>query len=126
MKNFKSKPATIRFERSEPNELWQMDFKGSFMTILHRCYPLNILDDCSRFSIGLKACEHERLKPVKDCLIICFKTFGLPYQINADNGNPWGSSDLDSFTQFAVWLIKLGIRLSHSAPFHPQTKGKAE
>jgi transposase-like protein len=29
IENNKSKPAKIRFERSAPNELWQMDFKGS-------------------------------------------------------------------------------------------------
>ena len=26
----------------------------------------------------------------------------------------------------AVWLIRLGVRLSHSRPWHPQTNGKDE
>ncbi|MDQ2994962.1 MAG: helix-turn-helix domain-containing protein, partial [Pseudomonadota bacterium] len=68
--NNKSKPATIRFERSAPNALWQMDFKGSFMTGQHRCHPLTILDDYSRFSIALKACNDETKKTVQEQLII--------------------------------------------------------
>ena len=35
-----------RFERSAPNELWQIDFKGEFkMSNGRYCYPLTLLDD---------------------------------------------------------------------------------
>ena len=38
-----------RFERTEPNDLWQIDFKGEFrMTNQAYCYPLTVLDDHSR------------------------------------------------------------------------------
>ena len=122
----KSKPATLRFEREQPNDLWQMDFKGSFMTGDRRCYPLTILDDCSRFSISLIACENETSDTVRRHLINIFHEFGLPAQINVDNGNPWGSADLTSYTSLQIWLMKLGIKVTHSAPFHPQTNGKDE
>jgi len=124
--NNKSHPATRRFEREQPNDLWQMDFKGSFMTKEHRCFPLTIIDDFSRFSVGLKACLNERRDTVKSQLISIFKEFGTPCQINVDNGNPWGSTDLESLTSLHVWLIKQGIKLTHSAPYHPQTNGKNE
>lgn len=124
--NNKSKPATTRFERSIPNDLWQIDFKGSFMTGQFRCYPLTILDDYSRYSIGLKACRDEKRKTVQQHLITIFTEFGLPEQINFDNGNPWGSTDLDSYSSLQVWLMRLGIRVTHSAPYHPQTNGKDE
>ena len=68
IKSQKSNPAKKRFERTMPNELWQMDFKGSFMTRAHRCYPLTIIDDYSRYSIGLKACRNEQSRTVQDCL----------------------------------------------------------
>lgn len=126
IKSNKSLPAKKRFERSRPNELWQMDFKGSFMTKASRCYPLTILDDHSRFSIALAACESETRPVVKAHLTAIFKEYGLPDQINVDNGNPWGSADLESLTSLHVWLIKLGVQLSHSAPYHPQTNGKDE
>lgn len=122
----KSKPATSRFEREHPNDLWQMDFKGSFMTEDKRCYPLTILDDCSRFSISLTACERETSSVVKEHLTHAFQEFGLPNQINVDNGNPWGSADLISHTSLQIWLMKQGIKITHSAPFHPQTNGKDE
>jgi len=124
--NMKSAPAKIRFERDTPNALWQMDFKGSFMTTVERCYPLTILDDYSRYSIGLKACRNEQSATVQSSLTAIFQDFGLPTQINVDNGNPWGAADLNSLTSLQVWLFKLGIRLSHSAPYHPQTNGKDE
>lgn len=45
----KRQPLT-RFERSESNELWQMDFKGHFqLATKESCYPLTMLDDHSRF-----------------------------------------------------------------------------
>lgn len=124
--NNKSKPATLRFERTEANALWQMDFKGSFMTGQQRCYPLTLLDDYSRYSIALKACNDETKKTVQEQLIAIFSEFGLPEQINVDNGNPWGSADLESYCSLQVWLMRLGIRVTHSAPYHPQTNGKDE
>lgn len=125
-KNNRSEPAKKRFEREKANSLWQMDFKGSFMLETHRCYPLTIIDDHSRFSIALQACKDEQTQTVKSRLIKTFERFGLPDQINVDNGNPWGKSDLESYTQLAVWMIKLDVKLSHSAPYHPQTNGKDE
>jgi transposase-like protein len=45
-----------RFSRPEPNQLWQMDFKGHFaLQRQGRCHPLTVLDDCSRFSVGIMA-----------------------------------------------------------------------
>lgn len=41
-----------RFERSKCNQMWQTDFKGDFGLLDGtRCYPLDILDDHSRFCI---------------------------------------------------------------------------
>lgn len=121
--------ATKRFERHAPNLLWQMDFKGHFqMTDARagRCYPLTVLDDHSRFAICLSACSNETGKQVQQALIKAFKTYGLPEQITCDNGNPWGTPKQNGLTRFEVWLIRLGIRVSHSRPRHPQTQGKDE
>lgn len=41
-----------RFEMEQPNQLWQMDFKGHFeMTNGSLCHPLTVLDDHSRFVV---------------------------------------------------------------------------
>lgn len=119
--------ALIRFERACPNDLWQMDFKGHFqMLTKESCYPLTIIDDHSRYSLCLQACLNEQRVTVKKHLIGVFKEYGMPYQINVDNGSPWGNSKLSPYTQLVVWLMRLGIRVSHSRPRHPQTNGKNE
>jgi transposase InsO family protein len=117
-----------RFERSAPNELWQMDFKGHFGLLDQtRCHPLTVLDDHSRFNIVLQACHAENSATVREHLRQAFARYGLPQQINTDNGGPWGTpSKPGELTELAIWLIQLGIRVSYSRPYHPQTNGKDE
>jgi transposase InsO family protein len=117
-----------RFERPAPNELWQMDFKGNFATIRQsiRCHPLTVLDDHSRFSLVLRACADEREQTVRAVLTEAFRRYGLPAAMLMDNGSPWGSAGAQPFTGFSLWLIRLGIRVAHGRPYHPQTQGKDE
>jgi len=114
------------FEYEEPNELWQIDFKGHFPLRKGRCHPLTILDDHSRFSVGLRACTDEKRRTVHRELEDVFKTYGLPDRILFDNGSPWGGRNRRDYTRLAVWLIRLGIRVIHSRAYHPQTLGKDE
>jgi hypothetical protein len=44
----------------------------------------------------------------------------------SDNGSPWGGSGAQGYTAFEVWLLRVGIRLHHGRPYHPQTQGKDE
>ena len=115
-----------RFEHEQPNSLWQMDFKGHFATASQRCHPLTVLDDHSRFNIVLQALPNEQHGSVQPVLQRAFEHFGLPQCINADNGPPWGSGGHRAITALGVWLVRLGVRLSHSRPLHPQTNGKDE
>lgn len=115
-----------RFEADDPNDRWQMDFKGHFSIDGGRCHPLTVLDDCSRFSVGLKACLDERLETVQDHLKRLFQIYGLPDEMLMDNGNPWGYGSDHRHTQLTVWMMELGIRIRHSRPYHPETIGKDE
>lgn len=115
-----------RFEHENPNDLWQMDFKGHFETAQGRCHPLTLLDDHSRFSLLIRSCANQRIITVKQALIDTFREYGLPLRITMDNGPPWGSSSHQQHTRLTVWLINLGITISHSRPYHPQTQGKLE
>jgi len=116
-----------RFERAAPNELWQMDFKGHFATGRGRCHPLTVLDDHSRYALCLKACSDESEATVRDALTAIFRRYGLPDRMLMDNGSPWGSSNVEQrYTRFGLWLIELGIAISHGRPYHPQTQGKEE
>lgn len=115
------------FERAAPNELWQMDFKGDFaLPAGGRCHPLTVLDDHSRFLLGLAACANERTETVQQHLTAIFRRYGLPAGMLMDNGSPWGDDAQTRWTRFTVWLLRLDIRVTHGRPYHPQTQGKAE
>lgn len=115
-----------RFERQAPNQLWQMDFKGHFPLSTGRCHPLTVLDDHSRFALGLEACPDETAKTVQQRLTTIFRCYGLPDRMVMDNGSPWGSDEDHHYTPLTVWLLRLGIAVSHGRPYHPQTQGKDE
>jgi transposase InsO family protein len=123
--SIKHKPC-VRFERREPNGLWQMDFKGHFALENGRCHPLTVLDDHSRFNIILKACPNEQTAVVQEALIQAFRCYGLPNAMLMDNGSPWGKDDDSPYTALTVWLLRLGIEVFHGRSFHPQTQGKVE
>lgn len=116
-----------RFEYERLNQLWQMDFKGDFsLAEGGRCHPLTVIDDHSRFLVGLKACPNETRETVQAQLTGIFQQFGLPERLLMDNGRPWGFDFDARHTRFTVWLIQLGIAVSHGRPYHPQTQGKDE
>ncbi len=118
--------AVQRFEAAAPNDLWQMDFKGHFPLRRGRCHPLTVLDDHSRYAIGLEACTNERSATVIERLTSLFQHYGLPRRMLMDNGPPFGACGLSDYTPLTVWLIRLGIRVTHGRPYHPQTQGKDE
>lgn len=115
-----------RFERPAPNDLWQMDFKGHFAMRTGRCHPLGLIDDHSRYNLGLFACGNERAVTVRPRLEEIFSRYGLPWEMLMDNGSCWGVDGQNRHTQLTVWLIRLGIRVIHGRPYHPQTQGKQE
>jgi transposase InsO family protein len=119
--------AQQRFEMPAPNLLWQMDFKG-WMPLGNgaRCHPLTILDDHSRYDLCLEACANEQGGTVQDRLQLTFRRYGLPEAFFVDNGTPWGDSSGQRWTRLGVWLLKLGIAVLHSRPYHPQSRGKNE
>jgi transposase InsO family protein len=122
--------APVRFEHPNPNDLWQMDFKGHVaMSAGGRCHPLTVLDDHSRYSVLLAACDDERDATVRGHLTAAFRRYGLPARMLMDNGAPWGCGGyaaLSPWTRLTVWLARLGVASSHGRPNHPQTQGKEE
>ena len=58
-------------------------------------------------------------------LVEVFARYGLPERMTMDNGAPWGDTT-GSWTALELWLMRQGIRVGHSRPYHPQTQGKLE
>ena len=123
-----SRPATRRFERSRPNELWQMDFKGEeYRRGRPWVYALSLLDDHSRYCVGLFALSRPNRASVQRQLIRTFEHYGLPEAMLVDHGTPWWSpTNGHGLTRLCVFLLRQDIRLLYSGIGHPQTQGKVE
>lgn len=115
-----------RFEHPTPNALWQLDFMGHLPMVAERVHPLTLLDDHSRFVLGVFACAEEKGPLVQTHLRTVFRHYGLPAVILTDNGPPWGTAGQGGITRLEAWLLQLGIDLWHGRPKHPQTQGKIE
>jgi transposase InsO family protein len=118
--------ALQRFERAEPNQLWQMDFKGStgWETAVG---PLSVLDDHSRYLIALRGTWTTKAEPVREHLESAFSECGVPEAMLMDHGTPWWNANAPTgATWLTVWLMRQGIELHWSGYRHPQTQGKVE
>jgi transposase InsO family protein len=120
-------PALSRFERAAPNQLWQMDGKGEYYARDGKCYPLSILDDHSRYAVGLYALPAFRADRIYPCLVDTFERYGVPDAMLMDRGSVWWSTTNGyGLTWLSVGLMEQGIELSYCRVRHPQTQGKVE
>ena len=120
-------PAPGRFERSLPNELWQMDTKGQYPLPQGECHPLSIVDDHSRYAVGLYALPRLSTEGAWVCLVETFRSYGVPQAMLMDRGTLWWTEHNGwGLTRLSVRLIEQGIRLSYGRICHPQTQGKVE
>lgn len=120
-------PALERFERPAPNELWQMDGKGEYRASDGTCYPLSILDDHSRYAVGLYSLPAFTAARVYPCLVRTFERYGVPQAMLMDRGTVWwGTANGYGLTWLSVRLIEQGIQLHYGRVHHPQTQGKVE
>lgn len=123
----KTSPTKLRFAREQCNELAQMDFKGEYSLGRQKCYPLSLLDDCSRYLHGLWPLRSTAGAGVKQSLEGYFRAHGVPLSLLMDHGTPWFSTtNAQGLTWLAVWLLKQGVVLRYSGVRHPQTQGKVE
>ncbi len=115
----------LRFERELCNDLWQADFKGEFrMDDGNYCYPLDILDDHSRFALKIEP-RLSTANVVIPVFLEAFREFGMPNSILSDNGAQFAGFK-KGYTQFERWLMDLDVLPIHGRIKHPQTQGKIE
>jgi transposase InsO family protein len=119
--------ALKRFQREHPNQLWQMDFKGLPNNLSQGWAPLSVLDDCSRYLIGLHGLRGTKMRPVQQRLEGMFEETGMPEAMLLDHGTPWWNANHPcGWTQLSIWLMNQNIQLHFCAIRHPQTQGKVE
>jgi len=115
------RPAVHRFQREQPNELWQMDFKGP-KNWPKSCTALSVIDDHSRYLVALEATARPEGRLVQGHLERAFEECGLPEAMLMDHGIPWWNwQSFAGSTQLSLWLMRQGIRLCFAGIRHPQT-----
>lgn len=114
-----------RFQRQEPNQLWQVDHKAAVHGAWsRRMVPLMVLDDCTRFILALRSLPDKGLDWTWAVMWEVLGEFGLPEAVLSDNDQVFAGTVGPS--HFEARLMRLGIRVCHGRPYHPQTQGKVE
>ena len=110
----------VRFQRKHANSLWHIDDSefGEEGKIIA------IIDDCSRYCIGILQVNTVGTNIVIKFLDELIKKFGVPKQIISDNGSPYGLKSKHS--KFDRWCKKRGIEHIRTRVKRPQTNGKIE
>lgn len=112
---------------NSPNAVWCVDFKGWFRTGDGSvCYPLTLMDACSRKLLRCEAVEAPDFKHVKAIFESAFEEFGLPTAIRSDNGPPFATVALAGFSELSLWWAELGVRHERITPGKPQENGRHE
>jgi transposase InsO family protein len=119
------------YERARSNDLWHIDIKGPFF--LQRAkgeyakvWIVGLVDDHSRFLIGLRVLPRPQVRPIlawfDDCLELC----GTPLELMSDNGSPFVVWMPGVLTLFGKTLRELNIRHIRTQVNSPWTNGKIE
>ena len=120
-------PPHARTEATIANDVWTIDFKGSFrLGIGEHCYPLTVRDLASRYVLGCAALHAEATRPVQQHLERWLAQYGLPRVIRSDNGKPFAGTGLAGLSRLAVWWLRLGITVERIPPACPQANGSHE
>lgn len=118
------KHAHHRFSADRANECWQIDATKWWLADDTMIEIINVIDDCTRVliaSIAVATCT-----TANAWATICHgaNRWGWPERVLSDNGTPFRGKNGNGGMLPA--LTALGIKDSHSRPYHPQTCGKVE
>jgi transposase InsO family protein len=116
-----------RFQAELPNECWQADITHWPLTDGTDVEILNILDDHSRLLVGSTARAVFKAGDIVADLHAAMARHGRPERMLTDNGAVFtGHYRGRGWVALERELVALGIALTHSKPYHPQTCGKVE
>jgi putative transposase len=108
----------VRFERPDPNYMWQMDGDEND----YGTWRVPVIDDCSRYCLGVYEIKHNTTEAMIQILEELIAIHGKPRQILTDNGPEFGGTSKDS--EFDKWCEKRGIQHIRSGIHKPTTVGK--
>lgn len=111
----------IRWQRKHPNSLWQMDVSDQK---IKDKYCFAVIDDCSRYCLGLFALNEVTTSIITHLLDELVKIHGKPREILSDNGSVFGLRSKHS--KFDRWCNRKSIKHIRTAIHSPTTSGKIE
>ena len=111
----------IRWQRKHPNSLWQMDVSDQK---IKEKYCFAVIDDCSRYCLGLFALNNISTAIITKLLDDLIKIHGKPREVLTDNGSVFGLRSKHS--QFDRWCNRRFIKHIRTAIHSPTTTGKIE
>jgi len=110
----------VKWQRGHPDSLWQLDAhqdeQGNWL--------LPVIDDCSRYCLGIRKLNSLTTNEVTSYLEDIFKIHGVPREILTDNGSEVGGKSKNS--EFDAWCEKWKIKHIRSLVHKPTTAGKVE
>ena len=120
-----------RYERSGPNELWHIDLKGPFHLPnptggRRSCHFVALVDDFSRYLLGIHAVPSKEALPVLDALAEAVDLCGVPLSLMTDNGTPFVTIVRTMLSRFQRTLAELAVRHIRTQVDTPWTNGKIE
>lgn len=118
------KRAVQRFEREQPNELWQIDLIEKEPTAIGDVYGVPIIDDHSRYLVGLRFFLTKGAETALLTTYLAMTENGTPAEILCDRGGQFVDATGAGSTHFEEVLKALGIQLRIA--LRAQTKGKEE
>lgn len=113
--------AARRFQKEHRSQLWMSDIKyGPFVPGENgrnkQMYLVVWIDDATRYIVSAKFYLDQTVNTIEDSLRTAVQKFGVPEKALCDNGKQYRSKWLSEA------CAKLGIRLLHSRPYHPESK----
>jgi transposase InsO family protein len=111
----------IRWQRNHPNSLWQMDVSDQK---IEGKYCFAIIDDCSRYCVGLIDLNRITTNVVTKILDELGRVHEFPREILTDNGNVFGLRSKHS--KFDRWCKRRRIKHIRTAVHSPTATGKIE
>lgn len=110
----------VKWQRRHPDSLWQVDS----WQLRDGSWVIDIIDDCSRFCIGIKRVTILDTHTVISFLDEKIRVHGTPREILTDNGAEHGQTS--KYSMFDEWCEKHDIKHLRSRTHKPTTTGKVE
>lgn len=120
-----------RYERGAVNELWHIDLKGPFYLFSpggrsRTCHFAALVDDHSRFLLGIRAVPTKEAIWVLALLEEAIELCGVPHELMSDNGTPFVAIVRTMLSRFQRSVDELQIRHIRTQIDTPWTNGKVE